>query len=338
MEFIKKHRKFLIIIGVLLALFLVARTSIFKPKGNGKTRTFVVTRGDVESAMVLSGEVDVNEKASLQFPNSGQLAWVGVKEGDSVVKGQALAKQDTTQLDASNMIAWSNYRETQATVEKVHDDIKGHSGDETFAMKETRTIAEVANDNAYAAVLKSQKNLEDANLFSPINGVVTSVKYKIPGPVVFPTDIEVEIVNPNTLYFSAKAEQTETNNIKVGQKVNISLDAFPEKTFPGHIVSIGFSPKANETETVYEVKVAFDDFDNSDMRIRVGMTGDLKIILSTAKGVLYAPPVYVKSTNGTHYVIVGKDKRKVNVNVGVEGDERVEISGDGISEGTILND
>jgi len=55
----------------------------------------------IKSELILAGSVSADEIASLRFQNSGKLAWVGVKEGDKVKKGQAIASLDKEQLRKS---------------------------------------------------------------------------------------------------------------------------------------------------------------------------------------------------------------------------------------------
>ena len=55
---------------------------------NKNTETFQVKRGDVYEEMILSGEIKAEKFAELYFQNGGQLAWVGVAEGQKVYQGQ----------------------------------------------------------------------------------------------------------------------------------------------------------------------------------------------------------------------------------------------------------
>jgi hypothetical protein len=67
------------------------------------------------------------------------------------------------------------------------------------------------------------------------------------------------------------------------------------------------------------------------------MSGDAKFVLSKKENVFYAPPKFINSDSKGKYVNVGNAKNKVYIEVGIEGEERVEIIGD-FKEGQVLYD
>ncbi len=93
---------------------------------------------------------------------------------------------------------------------------------------------------------------------------------------------------------------------------------------------------AGEVGTVYKVKVIFvDEIDAT--KLRIGMTGDAKFVLSERDEVLYLPPKFINSDTGGKYVNLDRKNNKVYIEVGIEGEERVEVIGD-IEEGDTAYD
>jgi len=268
----------------------------------------------------------------LGFQSSGKIAYVGVKEGQKVAKGTLLAKLDTTVLNSALQQARSSLRSAEATVERVHDDVKDHSSDETFTQKETRTAAEVAKDNAYEAVIAAEDALRNATLYAPFSGIVTYVANPYPGVNVLYSQTQVEVVNPETIYFEVTADQTEVYSLKEEMDVEIILDALDEKTLSGKVSNISITPKEGEVGIVYKVKILFDESEVDNQLYRIGMTGDAKFILSKKDDVLYIPPKFINSDSDGKYVKKDKKNDKVYIDIGIEGEDKVEISGD-ISEG-----
>ena len=88
-------RKLIIFGGLILLSFLFFRKPAIK------VETVEVVKGDIVEAISASGEVDASQKADLTFQGSGKLAWVGVKEGDTVKKYQAIASLDKRELTNS---------------------------------------------------------------------------------------------------------------------------------------------------------------------------------------------------------------------------------------------
>lgn len=316
------HKKISIfIIVVLLGGFLFWRNSSGK-KLYAKETT--IEKGSIQEVLILSGEVDATEHAKLRFPASGKLTGLRVKEGQEVNKGQVLGSIDSTILAANLVIARSNYRATQAEVEKIHDDVKGHDKDETLTQKLTRTDAEVANDNAFDAVRVAQKNLNDATLYSPFKGIVTTVTYPYTGINVSLTETAFEIVNPSTIYFKVAADQTEVNKVRIGQKVNITLDANADKNIEGSVINIALTPTEGEVGSVYKVTVAIP---SGLEGVLIGMTGDAKFVLSEKDDVLIVPSEYInRSPEGT-YVKTDLGRSKVFVETGIEGEDTIEVKG-----------
>lgn len=325
-----------IIVPVVIVAIVLSGFLFFRTRATKETATTTVQKGTVKEELILTGAIKAEKHAVLSFPTSGKISWVGVVEGQKIFKGQALMSLDKTVLNTAYQQALNNYRNYQAAAESALDSVKDHAADETFAQKATRTAAEVARDNAYDAVKAAEYNLKNATLVAPFAGIITSLPFPSPGVNITYADIQVEIVDPSTIYFEVDADQSEVTNIKSGQKVVVVLDSYQEKEFSGKVTFIGYTPKAGEAGTVYKVKVEFDGGLGESLP-RIGMTGDARFVLSQKEDVLYAPPRFVNSDRDGKFVNLGKKGNKVRVEIGIEGEDRVEIV-KGVKEGDTLYD
>lgn len=330
------ERKKLLAIGVVvvIVILLFFRFVLFKKEEFEKTE---VKRGTVTEELILSGEVKADEHAELSFQASGKVSWVGVIEGEDVKKGQALARLDTTSLSMDLQIADANLRAKAASLNKVYDDLQGKEDSETFEETETRTAAEANKDSAVFSHIKTQKSLANATLLAPFDGIVTYIATPFIGTNIFFTEKQIEIVNPETIYFEVSADQTEVIDLSLGQKVKMILDPFPDKEFEGEIVFISYAPKSGEIGAVYKVKVGFPVEEVDIQKFRIGMTGDARFALSEKSDVLYVPPQFVNSDKNGKYLRLRRENNKVYVEIGIEGEERVEVIGD-IKEDDIVYD
>jgi len=326
-------RKWWILLGIVIVVGIVVFVRV-RSRGQ-EVESAEIERGEVSEVLILTGEVKATEYASLRFMSSGELAWLGVKEGDHVKKGQALARLDTYSLNAAYEQAVSDLRKTQTSVDKVYDDIRDHDDDETFEMKETRTNAEVARDKAYRALTIAEENLRNATLKAPFEGMVTNIENPFSGINTVFSEGQIEVLNPETIYFEVSADQTEIIDLSIGQDVVMTLDAYPDEKYIGKVVSIGQTPKSGEVGTVYEVKVNF--VDASFNGIKMGMTGDAEFVMEKKDDALYVPIDFIKSDKEGRYIYLNRPKNKVYVEVGLEGEERVEILGN-VSEGEKVYD
>lgn len=285
----------------------------------------VVNRGTIEQKLTISGTIDAEEKVALRFQTSGRLSWVGVKEGDYVKKYQTIASLDQREVRKTldkylNTYLSERYDFDQTTKDDNKDKVI------TDAIKRTMNKAQNDLNNTVLDVELKNLAVEFSNLWTPIEGIVTKVGAPYAGINITPTTGEFEIVNPNTIYFSSNADQTEVTKFTEGQKGVLVLDAYPDATISGTIKNISFTPKTGETGTVYSVKFVFNG-DNSSYKYRLGMGGDLTIVTERKEDVLYVPVKFVKGENGKKYVKVRKNgkEEKVYVKIGMEADNSVEI-------------
>lgn len=330
---LKTHWKKISVIAVIILVFVLA-FSFFNKKDEIKTAN--VARGDLKEELILSGDISATNYAKLSFETSGKIVYVGVKEGEKVNRGRLISKLDTTVLNSSYQIALANLRTTEATLQNVHDQVKDHSGDETFAQKDLRTLAEVNKDKSYEAVIVAKRNLDGASLYAPFNGIVTYLNHPFTGVYTNIGAVEAEIIDPSTMFFDVLADQTEVTLIRVGQEVSIVLDAF-EGEFKGVVDNVSFVPKMGESGSVYSIKVKFVGLDLINSGFKISMTGDSKFVISEKKDVLYLPTNFVKQDKVGKYVKVSDKDKKVYITTGIESEDYIEIIGD-INEGDVIYD
>ena len=329
---LKKWWLWVLVVMVLGGGFLWQRKITAYKKGVESTE---VKKGTVREELILSGEIKATEHAFLSFLSSGELSWIGVKDGDKVKKGQWLARLDTTSLYQQYEQAVADLRKTQATADKVLDDVKDHDDDETMTQKDLRTTAEANRDRAYRALEIAKENLANGYIKAPFDGVISNVVFPFTGVSTTYTQAQIEVINPETMYFKVLADQTEIGDLLIGQKVLVTLDSYLNEELTGTITSIGYTPKSNETGTVYEVKLKFDQLDTG--KLRVGMTGDARFVLKEVRDVLYVPVEFLNSDTKGKYLKKKIKNGKVYIETGLEGEEFVEIKGE-IKEGDVVYD
>ena len=115
----------------------------------------------------------------------------------------------------------------------------------------------------------------------------------------------------------------------------MTLDAYPDREMNGTITSISFTPKANETGTVYEVKLSLSM--DPQTKYRLGMTGDASFVLNTIPNTIAIPSEYIEETGDKSYVYkkVNGSKQKVEVKIGEEYDGMTQIM-DGLFAGDVV--
>lgn len=281
-----------------------------------------VKRQDIKTVVSASGILAGKETVNLKFKSSGKLAYLKVKTGDTVRKGQAIAGLDTQDLAITLQQALNTLRDKQATAEKILDDVKNHETDETFAQRATRTTAEVARDNAYDAVRTSQRTFQDAVILSPINGIVTQQADLSPGQIVSSSDLVAQITNFAEILFSADVDEADITKVKLGQKAEVTLNAYGNKVFTSRVKEI--LPQVKTTANGATTVVVKINLVNSEIRPIYGLNGQASIIISESPNALVIPQ---EALVGDNEVFVKIDKRviKKQVSLGIRSDTGVEV-------------
>lgn len=333
-KFIVTNWKKILIFLVILIGIIIFFTS--KNKKNS-IETAEVVKGNIKEEIILSGNISATNYAKLSFETSGKIVYVGVKEGDKVYKGKLISKLDSTVLNSSYQIALSNLRIYNATVENVHDQVKGHDEDETYAQKDLRTTAEANKDKAYESVIAAKRSLDGASLYAPFNGIITYLNHPFTGVYTSLAAVEAEIIDPTTMYFEVLADQIEVTKLNQGQKVEIVLDSFEDKIFEGKIENISFTPKVGEIGSIYIVKVSFVGVDLENSKFKISMSGDAKFITLEKEDALYVPINFLKQDRDGEYLKTDTKNGKIYVTSGIESEDVVEVIGN-ISEGLKVYD
>jgi macrolide-specific efflux system membrane fusion protein len=348
---------------VLLAILIVGLWRMRSAASGAVTyQTSTVQKGTIVSTISASGKVLTTNTLSINTQASGVVKKVYVKDGDKVFAGQRLAditldsdgtlanaKAYASLVSAQNGLnsANNNYRASQASVANILEQLKGHDTDETLAQKDTRTKAQVSNDNAYDGTIQAQANLTSSaysyrltspTITAPFSGVVGSVGL-VEGMVLSgstsTTNINsqrVAVIKGDSLpVINISLSEVDVPNVKVGQKVTVTLDSIPDKTFIGAVATVDRVGTVSSNVTSYGANIKLDSGSDS---ILPNMAATAKIILQTKTDVLMVPSTALATQNGATIAktLVNGKEVDVNVETGISSDTDTEITS-GLTEG-----
>ena len=337
---ILKHYKIIGIIVVIIVLGFVFRNPIkSKVAPEPSFKTTKVKKTDLNQTISASGKIATDEEVTLKFQTSGYLSWVGVKKGDKVKKWQPIASLDKEELEKQLKQDLIDYMNERWDFDQEQDDY--HTGNkpptEVAVNDEIKRILEKAQFDLSRTVIDVEiKNLalKYANLWTPIDGIVTSVEAPNAGVNITAATAEFVISNPDKMVFSAKVDEADIGQISPNMKAKILLDAYPDQAFESTVSQIDFtSTTTSSGGTAYEVKFLLPE--NLNQRFRIGMNGDVDIIVSEKQGVLVVPFETIQDSDGKEYVwVLPKDNipTKKEVKTGLGNDYDTEIL-QGLNEG-----
>lgn len=297
-----------------------------------KENIVTVERKNLKKTISASGKVKAENEVELKFQTSGYLTWVGVKEGDSVKAWQAVAQLDTRELERRLLKGLRDYSKERWDFEEDKE-VTYKDKIITDTVKRILEKNQFDLDKAVADVEIADLALQFSTLITPIDGIVTSLDAPFSGVNITPAGASIVVSDPDSVYFQADVDETDIGSIKNGQKVLISLDAYPDEEISGSIYFIGFTATTTSGGgNAYSIKIKMPE--NINLKFKLGMNGDAEIILAEKESVLVVPTSVLKKEKGKYYVTTLENDTQVKkyVQTDLETDEEVEIK-DGLQEG-----
>lgn len=191
------------------------------------------------------------------------------------------------------------------------DIILGLSGDDL-----TESIQSASESLRSAEI--SMQNLQDAmnnyTVTAPISGTIIEKDAKV-GDAVKAGDTLCIVYDLSYLEMNINVDELQISSISVGQKVQITADAVPDKTYVGTVTRVSMKGASNGGTTTYPVSIRIDDTDG----LRPGMNANAEIVVAKANNALVVPNAAV--VRGS-YVLVTKDSPSAaNADMAMEAPE-----------------
>ena len=176
------------------------------------------------------------------------------------------------------------------------DIILGLSGDD---LTESIQSASESLRSAEISMQNLQDTMNNYTITAPISGTIIEKDAKV-GDAVKTGDTLCIVYDLSYLEMSINVDELQISSISVGQKVQITADAVPDKTYVGTVTRVSMKGASNGGTTTYPVSIRIDDTDG----LRPGMNANAEIVVAEAKNALVVPNAAV--VRGS-YVLVTKD-------------------------------
>jgi len=275
-----------------------------------------VTKGILTQTVSVTGTVNPDQQIDLTFKTTGILKSVNADIGDSVSKGEILATIDTGSL-------LSELSQTQAQVrvqKETFDNMKEHH---SLFTSEQRDAQKAQVDQAQAAVDAINDQLKDVHIISPIDGIVIKRTADPGETVVLNLNSPVlTIAKKDDLIIKSNVPESDIIKLQIGQKANITFDAFsPDEIFTATVSEIDPASTVIQDVVYYGIKLKLD---NLDPRLKAGMSANIDIRTAEKDNVLTIPVRAIKDENSGKFVDVlqaDNTTKHVKVTTGLAGDE-----------------
>ena len=275
-------------------------------------RTALVTEGDVRETVRATGALEATTTVAVGTQVSGVVAWLGADFNSVVRTGQIIARLEPSLLA-------SQVEQARANLARVHTDVRQREltvADREMKQKraqqlserqlisesdleEARLAASVARmdlestraqvTQAEAALNQALVNLGHATIRAPIDGTVVqrsvdvgqTVAASLSSPTLF-----LIVGDLARMRVSAAVDESDVAKVAAGQRVAVTVDAFPGRRFAGTVAQVRLQPTVTSNVTTYTTIV---DVNNGDLALKPGMTAAAEIEIASRNGVVRVP-------------------------------------------------
>ena len=299
-------KKIYIIPAVIVAIAIAAYFLMGGKKEAGVTYvTATVQNSSLTTSVTATGTIEPVTSVTVGTQVSGIVAHLYVDYNSIVKKGQVIAELDKTNLlselasaranlsSAQSNLAYqkSNYERQKTLYDKgliSANDFEQARLSFEQAQQQVRTNTE--------NVKKAETNLGYATITSPIDGIVLSkaveegqtVAASFSTPELF--TIAQDLTNMQVI---ADIDEADIGDVKEGERVNFTVDAYPDDTFEGRVTQVRQVATTESNVVTYEVVISAP---NADLKLKPGLTANVTIYTQELNNVLTVPTKALKFT------------------------------------------
>lgn len=292
------------IIIYIVAILLVVSTVIFLLKIRSASphplniETEKIGRADINNTVTATGTLEASVTVEVGTQVSGRINKMYVDYNSIVKKGQLLALLDTETLKstlesskASLDMAYAEFEFQKAKYQrnKILIEKKLISRKDFDEIEYAYKSATANLNSAKARYAKDKTNLGYAYIYSPINGIVLEKNIEEGETVAasFETPTLFTIANDlKQMKIEADVDEADIGQVKTGQRIEFSVDAFPDLVFHGKVVELHLMPVKNANVITYTVII---NAPNPEQILMPGMTTNVTFFVTEKKNILAVP-------------------------------------------------
>lgn len=352
-------RKYLIYGIALLAIFGIGYKMLNRSAGGTVYKTQKIENGDIMESITASGTINPLSTVSVGSQASGRIAEIYVDYNSVVKKGQLLAL-----IDQENAKATVQQREAALEIAKAQVNVEENNikyykkalnrisklNASKYSTEKDLEAAERDYDNAVAQLALEQAQVKQAQaslnsaqtelsyteIKAPVDGIVISKAVEVGQTVAasFETPELFSVAEDLTkMQIEASVVEADIAKVKEGQKVRFTVDSYADDYFYGTVTQVRNEATTTSNVVTYTVVIGID---NSDMKLKPGMTANVEIITAEEKGVMLVPNqalrFYIDDSDTAKrykdrgvWIIKNGHPERVTVKIGVSDDDNTQI-------------
>lgn len=260
-------------------------------------KTVKVEKGDISESVTATGTVESVTQVDVGTQVTGIIEKLYADYNSVVKKGELIAEIEKTLLESELQSANANMESARLTYEYNKTNYNRDKAlyekqlisdyDYQTSLKEYE-ISKTAYDKAKADRVRAAKNLNYAEIYSPIDGIVISREVEIGQTVVSSMNVAnlYVIADLDNMQVVGNVDEADIGQVKVGQNVTFTVDAYPDDKFHGTVTQVRLNPTTESNVVTYEVIVGAS---NPEHKLIPGLTANLTIQTLEENGVYVIP-------------------------------------------------
>lgn len=294
-------RKKIIILSIAAVAVVVIAWAIFGRKSSSNSyyiETATVARDDVSNSVTATGSIEPVTQVEVGTQVSGIIDKLYADYNSVVTKGQLIAEMDKVTLQSELTSQQATYDGAKAEYEYQQKNyLRNQALHEKQLISDTEfeestynyAKAKSAYESSEANLAKAKRNLAYATITSPIDGVVISraveegqtVAAGFETPTLF--TIAADLTQMQVI---ADVDEADIGGVKEGQRVEFTVDAYPNDTFEGTVTQVRLEATEESNVITYEVVISAH---NPDLKLKPGLTANVTIYIAERRDVVNIP-------------------------------------------------
>jgi membrane fusion protein, multidrug efflux system len=275
-----------------------------------------VTLGAVRREIEAVGSLRSNESVMLRPEISGRISEILFEEGKPVKKGAPLIRLDAAIARAQVEQARTNLELSKANHERAQELFRRGAGTDR---SRDEAVAKLQSDDAALALARA--SLDKSTLLAPFDGIIGLRRVSV-GDYVNPGQDLVNIENIESLKVDFRVPEIHSMRLRVGQKLQIRLEALPGSSYEGEVYAIDPAYDPNGRAVVLRGRLP-----NRDGLLRSGMFARVTLLVDERNDAIMVPETALMPVGQDHFVfrVINDKAVMTKVKVGQRRQGRVEI-------------
>ena len=304
----KKLLKIIIVIAVLAGVALGVKSIFFDGNTTSQVGALIcskVVTDTIKTTISATGSLEPVDQVEVGTQVSGDIAKINVDFNSKVKKGQVIAELDKSKLQSTLKQATISYKSAendlnykQSTYDRIKRlaESKSASAVELEQAEYNLNAAKLSLEQRKNEVAQARLNLSYATIKSPIDGVVlkraVDVGQTVAASMSTPT-LFVIAKDLSQMKVMADVDEADIGQVKQGQRVTFTVDAFQNDTFHGTVQEVRLNPTTTSNVVTYTVVITAE---NPEQKLLPGMTATCTIVTQEITDAVTIPVKALKFT------------------------------------------